>query len=134
MQRYSILLADDDIEDRFIITDAFKETGCENSVFFVENGEEVMSYLQQLHNPALLPGLIVLDLNMPKMNGTETLRLLKAHEVYANIKVIIFSTSVNERERKECMELGAVAYITKPAKYSESLATAKLFCEYSNDL
>ncbi|MCW3123025.1 MAG: two-component response regulator [Flavipsychrobacter sp.] len=131
MARNRILLADDDQEDRLIISDSFKEIGQSECVVFVENGEEVMHYLNKLTDMTLLPSLIVLDLNMPKMNGTETLRVLKKHDNFRHIHVIIFSTSVNEKEKKECMELGALDYITKPIKYQESIAIATRFFEYT---
>ncbi len=131
MTENRILLADDDQEDRLIISDSFKEIGHPECVVFVENGEEVMHYLGKLTDQTLLPALIVLDLNMPKMNGTETLRALKKHDAYRDIQVIIFSTSVNEKEKKECMELGALDYITKPVKYQESIDIATQFFEYA---
>lgn len=114
-----------------IISDSFKEIGHPECVLFVENGEEVMHYLHKITDATKLPALIVLDLNMPKMNGTETLRALKKHDNYRHIQVIIFSTSVNEKERKECMELGALDYITKPVKYQESIDIANQFFEYA---
>jgi len=129
MSKTKILFADDDIEDQFIIQDAFREIGFADKISFVENGEEVLKYLDNL-DPQFLPALIVLDLNMPKMNGTETLRALKESEVYKNINTIIFSTSVNEKEKSECMELGAISYITKPIKYNESIETARQFYDY----
>lgn len=131
MIRNKILLADDDLEDRLIISDSFKEIGQPECVVFVENGEEVLQYLNKLEDKVHLPALIVLDLNMPKMNGTETLRALKRHEMFNSIRVIIFSTSINEREKKECMELGAISYVTKPLKYQESIAIAHQFFEYT---
>lgn len=131
MTENRILLADDDQEDRLIISDSFKDIGHPDCVVFVENGEEVMHYLGKLTDQTRLPALIVLDLNMPKMNGTETLRALKKHDAYSDIQVIIFSTSVNEKEKKECMELGALDYITKPVKYKESIDIATQFFEYA---
>lgn len=121
----TILIADDDAEDRFILSDAFKEIGFSNSIKFVDDGTEVISLLQK--NNDVLPTLIILDLNMPKLNGTETLRMLKAHNAYSNIPVMIFSTSVNELEKKQCLEMGALEYLTKPTTYKASLNIAKYF-------
>lgn len=132
MSNIRILLADDDIEDRMIISDAFREIGVEeDAVHYVENGEEVMSWLNKAGDPLTFPSLIVLDLNMPKMSGRKTLEELKSDIRYKGIKVIIFSTSINEREKAECMALGALSYITKPLKYSESLETADHFNKQS---
>ncbi|MES2702672.1 MAG: response regulator [Bacteroidota bacterium] len=131
MTRIKILLADDDFEDRYIIADAFTEIGYNDAVHMVTNGEEVFAYLQAINDPADLPSLIVLDLNMPRMTGTEILANLKSNDLYRSIRVIIFSTSVNEKEKKQCMALGALAYITKPVKYQDSLVIARQFQEYS---
>ncbi len=131
MAPHRILLADDDPEDRLIISDSFLEIGQPDCIIFVENGEQVLEYLHNLGNSGLLPQLIVLDLNMPRMNGTETLRALKKHTDFHTIQVIIFSTSVNEKEKKECMDLGAIDYVTKPVKYQESIAIANHFFAYT---
>lgn len=120
-----ILLVDDDEEDRMLILEAFNEIGAPDAVHFETNGEEAITYLE--NNPDRLPTLIILDLNMPRMNGTQTLRYLKSNERYRDITVIIYSTSVNPLERQTCMELGAHSYVVKPALYQESLATVSHF-------
>ena len=125
-----ILLADDDREDRFIMADAFNEVGLSKIVHFVENGEKVLNYLDEIADDEL-PTLIVLDLNMPRMNGTQTLKSLKDNYRYRDIPVIIFSTSVNTIEMQECMEIGATSYITKPVTYKECLDTAQKFYNFS---
>ncbi|MDR3681512.1 MAG: response regulator [Flavipsychrobacter sp.] len=127
-----ILLADDDAEDRFIIEDAFNEIGIHNAIQFVEDGEKVLEYLK-IDNISL-PRLIVLDLNMPRLNGTETLRSLKESEKFKEIPVIIFSTSVNEIEKTSCMNLGALDYLVKPSRYADSIAIAKYFHEFTTPL
>ena len=101
MSIVKILFADDDEEDQLILRDAFREIGFPDTLQFVNNGEQVIEYLQSLAHSEQMPCLIVLDLNMPKMNGTETLHVLKNTVEYENIPVIIFSTSINERERKD---------------------------------
>lgn len=125
-----ILLADDDAEDRFIIADAFNEIGIDDAVQFVEDGEKVIEYLNT--PPTSLPSLIVLDLNMPRLNGTETLRLLKSSDAHKNIPVIIFSTSINEIEKERCLKLGAVEYMVKPSRYADSIAAARYFYEFTD--
>ncbi len=127
-----ILLADDDAEDRFIIEDAFNEIGIHNVIQFVEDGEKVLEYLRV--DSTSLPSLIVLDLNMPRLNGTETLRSLKESEKFKEIPVIIFSTSVNEIEKTSCMNLGALAYLVKPSRYADSIAIARYFYEFTTPL
>ena len=125
-----ILLADDDKEDQLILTDSFSEIGRDNIIQFVDDGEKLLEYLENVAKDDL-PSLIVLDLNMPRMSGTETLVALKANELYKNIPVIIFSTSVNDFEMNKCLETGAEAYITKPVKYEDSIKTAQYFYDFS---
>lgn len=127
-----ILLVDDDEEDRMLIREAFNEIGAADAVHFETNGEEAISYLE--NNPGALPGLIILDLNMPRMNGTQTLRFLKSNERYREITVIIFSTSINPLEREACLELGAHSYVIKPTLYQESLETVTQFYNLSRQL
>lgn len=128
--RIQILLADDDKEDQLILTDSFNEIGKADSIQFVDDGELLLEYLKAKDKDQL-PSLIVLDLNMPRMSGTETLAALKNHEEYKDIPVIIYSTSVNDHEMNKCLETGAVAYITKPVKYEDSIKTAQYFYDFS---
>src|ERR1700744_6326241 len=83
-----ILLADDDPEDRMIMADTFKEINLSHIIHFVENGESILTYLDSIYTTYPLPSLIVLDLNMPRMNGTQTLKHLKSNERYKGIPVI----------------------------------------------
>lgn len=124
MQRY-ILIIDDDYEDRGILKDCFTTLGLDASVRFIEDGLSLIKHLSADNNQNI--GLIVLDLNMPKLNGTETLRAIKNIPAAHNVPVIIFSTSVNEIEKKNCMELGAREYITKPLKWESYLDACKYF-------
>jgi CheY-like chemotaxis protein len=121
-----ILLVDDDSDDRTIITDALNHLKAENVISCAENGEAALKLLGELYEKKALPSLIVLDLNMPKMNGRETLKNLKSDKRFMEIAVIIYSTSINPLEEKICMNLGAQQYITKPISYKESLVTAEL--------
>src|SRR5215204_2936835 len=109
-----ILLVDDDEEDRMLIQEAFDEIGAPDVVHYEANGEDALSYLER--SAEALPNLIVLDLNMPRMNGTQTLRHLKSDERYKHITVIIYSTSVN------------------PTLYQESLATVAQFHQLAREL
>ena len=122
-----ILLADDDAEDRLIIDDSFSEVEPGHSISYVEDGMAVLHFLQEITDEADFPDLIILDLNMPRLNGTETLRAIKKIEHYRGIPVVIFSTSVNEIEKQECLALGAVNYVTKPTSYLGSLEIARYF-------
>ena len=130
MSNRKILLADDDAEDREIIRDAMEAVNAEQRICFVENGEQALHELDRSYNAADPPCLIVLDLNMPRLNGTETLRRLKSDGRFENIPVIIFSTSINTFEKEKCMSLGAASYITKPVSYDECLQTVNTFLSF----
>lgn len=119
-----ILIADDDLDDRLLMAQTFKEIGFDG-VEFAEDGTIVIDYLLKQGAQAIT--LIILDLNMPRLNGTQTLRMLKTDMRFQEIPVIIFSTSVNAIERDICMGLGAQEYITKPLRYSEYLETCRKF-------
>lgn len=120
-----ILLADDDREDQFIISEAFDEIGASGIIHFEENGENVLSWLEKCAVVGGLPELIVLDLNMPKMNGTQTLLHLKQDDRFRHIPVIIYSTSLNHLERDECIRLGAHSYVIKGITFNECKLIAK---------
>ena len=120
-----ILIAEDDYEDCFIITEIFKELNYVDSIQLVENGVKLIDYLGDKSADSIK--LIVLDLNMPMLNGTETLRILKKDQKFCHIPVIIFSTSVNHREMEACMSLGAMEYITKPSNYSQYMDVCNRF-------
>jgi len=130
MEAWKILLADDDPEDRAIIEDALELDDAHGLIAFAENGEQALALLEQGFNRDHIPCLIVLDLNMPRLNGTQTLGKLKDDERFKDIPVIIYSTSINPLEKEKCMSLGAQAYITKPISYKESKDTIQLFLQY----
>lgn len=130
MRTWKILLADDDAEDRGIIKDAMEMIEAGDLICFAENGEQALQILTGDYDAAHQPCLIVLDLNMPRLNGTETLRRLKSDERLKDIPVIIFSTSINNFEREKCMALGAHSYITKPVSFKECLETARTFFRF----
>jgi CheY-like chemotaxis protein len=107
-----ILYADDDTDDRSWVSEACKILNCSLNINFVENGRQVVDYLKT--RVSHLPSLIVLDLNMPEMDGRETLQYLKSNSCYKKIPVAIVSTSGNTIDKEVCKRLGASIYITKP--------------------
>ena len=125
-----MLLVDDDADDRAIVVNAFEELNAADIISCVENGVDALDFLASLSPTNGLPCLIILDLNMPKMNGTETLKRLKAEPLYQNIPVIIYSTSINPLEQEKCMLLGAHSYLAKPVSYRESIDTARYFIDF----
>jgi CheY-like chemotaxis protein len=119
-----ILMVDDDPEELVLIEEALLDVG--KKVHYEENGVEALRYLDHCHQ---LPSLIILDLNMPKLNGIETLAHLKANDKYKDITVVIYSTSVNSKEKDNCIKLGAHSYVVKPLSYAETIRTAKHLAE-----
>ena len=130
MQIKKILIADDDAEDISIIKDAMELLEVVDVLWPAQNGEQAFEILQESFESSTKPCLIVLDLNMPKMNGIQTLGKLKTDERFKDIPVIIYSTSVNPLEKETCLRLGAHSYIPKPVSFKESMETAKLFLQF----
>jgi CheY-like chemotaxis protein len=122
----TILIADDDPDDRYLINRAFKDIMLPEKLRFVENGQQLLTYLDNIPGDDELPGLIVLDLNMPLIDGMEALKQLKSSHRYKNIPVVIFSTSRNPEEESQVRELGAADFITKPSSYTEVKVAVKL--------
>lgn len=120
-QKIFILIAEDDADDRFLLQTAFEEMGYKDKIEFVENGVELVKFLDDIQTKKLAnnnyPGFIMLDLNMPKKDGREVLKELKEHAVFKKIPVIVFTTTQNENEIKKCYELGANTYIVKPVSF-----------------
>lgn len=127
MKMKKVLLADDDADDREIFV---RVLGKKTDVVLLntfENGREVIDFLETVSSPEQLPHLIILDHNMPKMNGTETLGRLKSDERYADISVVIYSTYSDQRMRETCEQLGAAMVLSKPASMKEYEATIDKF-------
>jgi len=121
LKKFSILVAEDDEDDRLLLQTAFNEDGYRDDVEFVMNGVELMTRLNSPANPVAirnLPSLILLDLNMPRKGGWEALIEIKASNALKKIPVIIFSAAENTSEIKRCYESGANSYIVKPNSYT----------------
>ncbi len=129
-QQGHIIFVDDDEEDHLIMLEYFRESGKGDCIKFIKNGQEALNYLNDISDDARLPCLIVLDLNMPILNGTQTLALLKGDPRYRNIPVLIFSTSENENEKRKCLSLGAREYIVKPTTYLDGFEVVEKFTGY----
>src|SRR5437660_11467420 len=117
-----ILLADDDEEDRMLTSDALEESRVVTARRFVEDGEELLDYLYQRGryadpDSAPSPGLILLDLNMPRKDGREALREIKADPNLRRIPVIVLTTSKAEEDIYRTYDLGANSFITKPVTF-----------------
>lgn len=118
----SILIADDDPDDRAMIQEAFEENFLLNELHFVEDGEELMNYLNRNDkytdpDKYPLPGLILLDLNMPRKDGREALEEIKSNPRLNHIPIIILTTSKTEEDIIKSYNLGVNCFITKPVKF-----------------
>jgi CheY-like chemotaxis protein len=131
--RSGILLVDDDVEDQFIFCDALENVDNTEPVHIECSGVDALDYLSSLPHQKL-PCVVLADLNMPKMNGGELLKNLKADERFKNIPVVIYTTSVNEMEKQACLSLGAHAYITKPLSYKQSIEVAQMIVRLCREL
>lgn len=123
-------MADDDPDDRALTKEAFEENFPVNDLHFVEDGKELMDYLNKEGKYSndinhSLPELILLDLNMPKKDGREVLKEIKDHPEFKKIPVIILTTSKAEEDIVKTYELGANSFITKPVTYSGLVEVTK---------
>jgi CheY-like chemotaxis protein len=110
-----ILLVEDDTVDAMAVKRAFNYLHVKNELVHVTNGEEALEYLKNKDNAK--PQVILLDLNMPRMNGIEFMKIAKADDNLKNIPVIILTTSKAEQDRVETFNLGIAGYIVKPVDH-----------------
>lgn len=122
-----ILVADDDEEDRQLIKEALEESRLRNPLDFVHDGEELM---KRLTNETDLPGLILLDLNMPKKDGREALKEIKSNPKLKYIPVIILTTSQAEEDIYRTYNLGVNSFITKPVTFSALVDVLNKVAQY----
>src|ERR1700743_1508020 len=114
MKKPFILVAEDDSDDKFLLQTIFEEKGYDTPLAFVSNGVELIEYLGNIlldEENAGYPAFILLDLNMPKMDGRQALKQIKENMILKKIPVVVFSTTKNDIEIKRCYELGANTYI-----------------------
>ncbi|MBI9039666.1 MAG: response regulator [Bacteroidales bacterium] len=113
--KIKILLVEDDQVDVMTIKRAFKDINITNPIFVCENGLEALDYLHDKQKE--LPGIILLDLNMPKMNGIEFLQEIKDDKQLKSIPVVVLTTSKEEQDKVESFNLGVAGYMIKPVDY-----------------
>ncbi|ENN98090.1 MULTISPECIES: response regulator [Pseudoalteromonas] len=131
----TILMADDDEDDRLLTQDALAESRVLNELHFVEDGVELLEYLERKgkfedKNSSPRPGLILLDLNMPRMDGREALETIKANPNLKGIPVVILTTSKQEEDMVKGYNLGAASYITKPVTFDGLVDLMKTLGKY----
>lgn len=126
----TLLIAEDDIEDRMLLKEAFAASRLVNNIRFVEDGEELMSYLNHTGkyvNPtdSPRPGLILLDLSMPKKDGRECLKEIKSDNELKDIPVVVLTTSQTEEDIVRSYDLGVNSFITKPVTFDALVGIAE---------
>lgn len=131
----TVLVADDDEDDRSFIRKAWNKSRAANDLRFVEDGEELTEYLNHTDryaDPASAPrpAVILLDLNMPKKDGREALREIKANPDLRQIPIIILTTSQAEEDICRSYDLGASSYITKPVTFGALVDVLQVLGRY----
>jgi CheY-like chemotaxis protein len=123
-----VLLVEDDAIDAMTVRRAFRDLKLANPLAHATNGEEALAYLANDDNPK--PCVILLDLNMPRMNGTEFMRVAKADPVLRKIPIVVLTTSRDDRDVVESYRLSVAGYIVKPVdyrKFVEAIRTIDLY-------
>jgi CheY-like chemotaxis protein len=131
----TILMAEDDSDDRLLAQDALKECGMLMDLRFVEDGVQLMDYLQRKNKygqagAAPKPTLIILDLNMPRKDGREALKEIKSDPVMRKIPVVVLTTSTADTDIARVYELGANSFISKPVAFNSLVWVMKTLGEY----
>lgn len=131
----AILMAEDDAEDRMLTKEALEEARLANDLRFVKDGEELLDYLHRRGEyadagQAPVPGLILLDLNMPKKDGREALEEMKADPTLRRIPVVVLTSSKAEEDILQSYDLGVSSYITKPVTFDALVDVMKTLGKY----
>lgn len=131
MENQSLLLvAEDDPDDQYILQDILVTTCPEaNETHFVENGIELIDYLKGNGQKAIRPNLVILDLNMPMMDGRTALCEIKADPELAQIPIVVMTTSQAEKDKKYCQDLGTDGFYSKPGSAGELEEIIRMLCQ-----
>jgi CheY-like chemotaxis protein len=131
----TILMADDDEDDRILVKNAFEESRLSGEIHFVGDGEELLDYLNRRGKYAALQGaplphLILLDLNMPRKDGREALKEIKADPALRAIPIVVLTTSRDEQDIQRSYQLGVNSFIVKPALFTALVEVIKTLRRY----
>lgn len=131
----TILIADDDADDRMMASEALEESRLANDLRFVEDGEELLDYLYHrgrfaAEGAAPRPGLILLDLNMPRKDGREALREIKGDPALRSIPIVVLTTSKAEEDIYRTYDLGVNSFITKPVQFESLVEVMRALGKY----
>jgi two-component system, response regulator len=132
--RFTILLADDDEEDRELAREALQGSRLANEMKFVADGQDLLDYLRHegrwSEEDSPRPGIILLDLNMPKKDGREALQEIKADESLRRIPIVVLTTSKDEADVLATYDLGVSSFITKPVTFGGLVDVMKTWTQY----
>ncbi len=123
-----ILLVEDDIVDAATAKQALKDLRVKNPVIHKMDGEEAFEYLRNPKN--IKPGLILLDLNMPKVSGVELLKIMKGNPDLHHIPVVVLTVSKYEQDKVETFDLGVAGYVIKAVDYDAFLRSTDIIIQY----
>ena len=129
MKKNTILWADDDADDLQMMREILLKNNRDYSIMEVRNGKQALEYLDKARETSDLPCLIILDINMPILDGKETLSIIKRSDDYKAIPVVVFTTSASELDKIFCQKLGTVM-ITKPPTFATLEATVLKLLEF----
>jgi len=124
--KHTILYAENDFDDYYLLKTAFDEVRKDIDLIHVDDGWELLQYLQNLKLPSLYPSLIILDINMEGIGGKETLKILKSTRRYQHIPVVMFSASKSDKDKAFCKE-HLIELNMKPSSFSELVENAIFF-------
>ena len=120
-KKISVLIVDDDPDDRDSLRDAFIENDFQHDYVFLTNAEQLLGYLNEPQDVSNI-SLILLDLNMPGLDGRHALREIKSNEKFKHIPIVVLTTSSSPNDRQVSYSLGANCFITKPDSFRELIA------------
>ncbi|MFZ4105652.1 response regulator [Flavobacterium sp.] len=123
----NILFVEDDAIEVMMFNRVIQKIGINHKLIEASNGENA---LEILNAKEIIPDIILLDLNMPKLNGIEFLKIIKNNEALKHVPIIIFTTSNNHRDISDCYKIGIAGYIIKPLKYDDYLVLVQKTLEY----
>ncbi len=132
-QRDDILVAEDDPCDRLLLQRAMEANGLESAIRFVEDGRELVDRLRETAESepgGSLPALVLLDLNMPRMDGREALKIVKADPQLKRVPVVVLTTSSRREDVEGSYDAGANSFFTKPLEYKDLVALVDLLTSY----
>lgn len=135
MEHTSVLLVEDDLGDVVLTLRAFRRSSFSSKVYAVRDGVEALDFLLCRgayvdRDPRDLPELILLDMHLPRLNGLEVLRCLRAEERTRRLPVVMLTSSNEEQERLEACKSGADSYLHKPVDYDQYFETIRQLCRY----